>query len=65
MSPDEAADPFFDDRPWTPFAEGKIICPGCGEDIPVPVVARINGEATPAIQTEPDLTEVWAHSWRH
>lgn len=65
LDPIEAADPFFDDRPWAQFAEGKVACPQCGEEIAVPVLARINGESEQRIETQPDLTELWSHTWAH
>ena len=65
MSPDEAADPFYDDRPWTVFAQGAIACPQCDQQIPVPVLARINGEAEQRLQLEPDMSEAHAHAWTH
>lgn len=64
FDPDEAADPFFDDRPMQPFAnDGKVTCPECDEQIPVPILARMNGGSH--MQVEPDLSEVWAHAWTH
>lgn len=65
FDPAEVADPFFDDRPWTKFAEGKVACPQCAEEIPVPVLARLNGEGQQALETQPDMSELWAHAWTH
>lgn len=65
MSADEAADPFFDDRPWTNFAEGAITCPQCSKPVPVPVLARMNGESEQRLETQADMTEVWSHAWTH
>lgn len=63
--PDEAIDPFFDDRQWAPFANGHVKCPQCQELLPVPVLARINGESEQALEVKPDMSEAWAHAWTH
>lgn len=55
----------LDDRPWTRFAEGKVGCPVCAEQLPVPVLARIEGEAQPHLDLKPDMTELWSHIWAH
>jgi len=65
FDPGEAADPYFDDRPWSVFAEGKMGCPQCDEHITVPVLARVNGEAEASLELRPDMSEMWAHSWTH
>lgn len=65
FDPTEAADPFFDDRPWSVFAQGAVGCPQCGEQVPVPVLARMNGEDEQRLETQPDMSEVWSHAWTH
>jgi len=65
FDPEEAADPFFDDRPWSVFGEGKVACPTCSAYIPVPVLARMNGEAEQRLELQPDMSEVWSHAFTH
>ena len=54
-----------DGKPWMVFAEGKLGCPVCGEHVPVPVLARMEGEAEPALDLRPDMAELWSHIWAH
>lgn len=55
----------LDATPWAVFAQGAVACPVCGGQVPVPVLARITGESDPHLDTRPDMTEMWAHSWTH
>lgn len=56
---------------WKPFAEGAIVCPKCGEVLPVTVLARLMHYPQPSggmekhLETEPQMDDVWAHWWTH
>lgn len=46
----------------------EVICPVCEEVIPVEVTARIIDTADAhqmTLHCEPDLTDLWAHSFTH
>jgi hypothetical protein len=53
------------DEGWTIFAEGKAGCPGCGQPIPVPVLARtvLADDGSIEMETKPDMAELWSHAW--
>lgn len=60
-------DPSPDDdlEGFVPFAQGAVVCP-CGAEIPVPVLARLGLEGEDMVlEVEPDMTELWSHSWTH
>ena len=65
MSTEPRADD--EEAPFTHFAEGKVTCPVCGVHIAVPVLARIDRdwEGVQRMETQPDMTELWAHTWGH
>lgn len=60
MTEDDGLDP-----PFVPFSEGQVECP-CGAKVDVPVLARImRVEDDMIIELQPDMTDLWAHSWVH
>jgi hypothetical protein len=55
-----------DEQPFSSFGQGAVACPACNETIPVPVLARITrSDAGQELETKPDMTELWAHTWAH
>jgi hypothetical protein len=47
-----------------------IICPVCGEEIPVTVTATMlnpekASDGSASLVCEPDTTDMWAHMWSH
>lgn len=69
-SPD-GIDPFEDDDDESPATKHVghvgVLCPDCGVVVDVPVSARLEAddEGTQFLDCDPDLTDLWAHSWTH
>jgi hypothetical protein len=54
-----------DETEWTEFAVGHVACPGCGNHIPIPVLARATSDddGRQIFETAPQMDDLWSHSW--
>lgn len=54
-----------DAESWAVFAAGTVVCPQCGRLVPIPVLARPTGDPEKPLELQPELSDLWLHSWTH
>lgn len=49
----------------THVASFQILCPDCGASVTIGVLAQLNATDLRELVLTPDVTDIWAHSWKH
>lgn len=63
---DENPEPPVPDSEFMVIATAHLTCPVCDDKIPVPILGRLADSAGwQVLETRPDMTETWAHTWGH